>query len=70
MTSAAPAAPLRAFALPVAPLAPDPFVPVVSTPLKAMTVMEPATFFDTVAVTVATVSTAGANARQISASPR
>jgi hypothetical protein len=53
----------------VAPIAPDPFVPVVSTPLKAITVNEDETARDSVAVTIMFVSAFGANARQISEVP-
>src|SRR4051794_7959649 len=51
------------------PIAPDPLVPVVSAPLKATTVIDAATLWDNVAVTVTPESIEGANARQISAVP-
>jgi len=53
----------------VAPIAPDPFVPVASTPAKLITVNEHATFWEIVAVTVTLLSSVGANARQISEVP-
>jgi len=53
----------------VAPIAPEPPVPVVSTPLIVTTVMDAATLWERVAVTEALVRTAGAKARQISAVP-
>jgi hypothetical protein len=55
--------------LAVAPIAPDPPVPVVSTPEKLITVMDETTFCDTVAVTVTLLRGAVANAFQISAVP-
>ena len=61
--------PLLAFPVPVAPMAPDPFVPVVSTPVKLITVIEEAVLRDRVAVTVTLVRGEGAKARQISAVP-
>ena len=51
------------------PMAPEPLVPVVSTPVNDMTVIEAATFWESVAVTVTLVSFEVANARQISAVP-
>jgi len=62
-------APVSAVPEPVAPIAPDPFVPDVSTPLKVMTVIDAALLCDSVAVAVTLVSAAAANARQISAVP-
>src|SRR5260370_23191726 len=53
----------------VAPIAPDPFVPEVSTPAKLMTSIDEATFCERVAVTETLLSGLGANARQISAVP-
>jgi hypothetical protein len=53
----------------MAPIAPEPFVPEVSTPVKLTMVSEAATERDNVAVTVAFVSVAGAKARQISDVP-
>lgn len=63
-------APLLALAIAVAPMAPDPFVPEVSTPVMLTTVSEDAADSDNVAVTDTLLSTVGANARQISAVPR
>ena len=62
-------APGFAFPVPVAPIAPEPPVPDVSTPVKVMTVMEAETLCDNVAVTATLVRVAGAKARQISAVP-
>ena len=62
-------APDGASALPVAPIAPEPFEPEVLTPVKLMIVMEAATDWDKVAVTVTLLRGLDANARQISASP-
>src|SRR5262252_1079602 len=62
------ASPLE-FADAVAPIAPDPFVPVVSTFEKLTTVIEAATDCDNVAVTLTLDSVVGANARQISEEP-
>src|SRR5690349_2976956 len=53
----------------MAPIAPDPFVPEVSTPLNVMTVSDETVPCDSVAVTVALVNGEVANARQISLSP-
>ena len=50
-------------------MAPDPFVPDVSTPVKLITVIDDCTVCDSVAVTVTLLSAVGANARQISAIP-
>lgn len=63
-------APGSAFPEPVAPTAPEPFVPEVLTPVKLMTVIEAATLCDSVAVTVTPLKVVVANARQISAVPR
>ena len=62
-------APEAAFAVAVAPIAPDPFVPVVSTPVKLTTVMDDCTVWEKVALTVALVSAVAAKARQISEVP-
>src|SRR6185503_7478590 len=70
VTSDAPGAPVGALAPPVAPIAPEPLVPVVSTPLKLTTVIAAAAHCDRLAVIVALVSAVGANARQTSAVPR
>src|SRR5579864_1752714 len=51
VTSAAAGAPGFAFPLPVAPTAPEPFVPDASTPLKLMTVIDAAMLCDVVALT-------------------
>ena len=69
VVSVAEGAPEAAFAVAVAPIAPDPFVPVVSTPVKLTTVIDDCTVCENVAVTVTLLSTAGAKARQISAVP-
>jgi hypothetical protein len=69
VTSDAVGAPGFEFPLPVAPIAPEPFVPDVSTPVKLTTVMEAATLCDRFATTVTFESLAGASARQISAVP-
>src|SRR6185436_19433921 len=70
VTSVADGAPDRAFALATAPMAPEPPVPDGSTPLKLITVIWPDTPCESVPVTFAAVRIVGANARQISASPR
>jgi hypothetical protein len=62
----APDAPL---ALTLAPMAPDPFVPVVSTPLNVTTPMDESTLCARLAVTETFVSAAVVNARQISEVP-
>lgn len=54
---------------PIAPIAPEPFVPDVSTPVKLITVMEAATDCDNVAVTITALNGFAVNARQISAVP-
>jgi hypothetical protein len=51
-------------------MAPDPFVPVVSTPVKLITVMEAETFCARFAVTDALLKGAAAKARHISDVPR
>src|SRR5436853_250821 len=50
---------------PVAPIARDPFVRDVSTPVKLATVIEAATLCDVVALTVTLYSLLGAKARQM-----
>jgi hypothetical protein len=55
--------------VPVAPIAPEPFVPDTSTPIKLMTVIDETTLCERVAVTVAAVRGVGANARHISEVP-
>jgi hypothetical protein len=62
-------APGFAFPEPMAPMAPEPLVPVVLTPVKLITVMEALTLCDSVAVAVVALSLAEANVRQISAVP-
>jgi len=62
-------APEAALALAVAPIAPEPPVPVASAPVKVTTVIEDVTPCDNVAVTLTLVSVEGAKARQISAVP-
>ena len=69
VTREAVGASLLELAVPFAPMAPDPNVPVVSTPVKLITVIEEAVLRDKVAVTVTLVRRDGANARQISAVP-
>src|SRR5712675_750249 len=70
VTREAVGAPALEFPVPVAPMAPDPLVPVVSTPAKLITVINETVLRDRVAVTVALVSCDVAKARQISAVPR
>src|SRR5438874_1149751 len=62
----APEAPLP---VPVAPTAPEPLVPDVSTPEKLNTVIDDTICCESVAVTVTLVNIAGENVRQISAVP-
>jgi hypothetical protein len=50
-------------------MAPDPFVPVVSVPVKLTTVIDDKTDCENAAVTVTLVSAVVAKARQISAVP-
>jgi hypothetical protein len=50
-------------------MAPEPFVPEVSVPVKVITVIEDATLCDSVAVTFTWLKGEVANARQISAVP-
>src|SRR6185312_10587746 len=67
VVSPATAGPAGLFAVPVAPVAPEAFVPLTSVPVKLTTVIEPAgTLFAIVAVTVTLVNGDGAKARQIS----
>ncbi len=70
VTKLAEGAPEDALALPVEPIAPEPEVPDVSTPVKVTTVIEADMLRERVALTDALVSAEGANARQISAVPR
>jgi methylglyoxal synthase len=53
----------------VAPIAPEPFVPDVSTPAKLTTVMDDPTACESVAVTATLLRGEVANARQISELP-
>ena len=69
MVSVAEGAPEAAFAVAIAPMAPDPLVPAVSTPVKLTTVIDDCTVCENVAVTVTLLSAVGAKARQISAVP-
>ena len=69
VTREAVGAPLVALPEAVAPIAPEPFVPVVSTPLTLMVVIELAAALDNVAVTTELVRGLAAKARQISAVP-
>ena len=62
-------APGCALPVPLAPMAPEPLLPVVSTPVKLITVIEEITLCDRVAVTETLLSGAVAKALQISASP-
>jgi hypothetical protein len=50
-------------------MAPDPFVPEVFTPVKLITVIDEATLWDSVAVTVMLLTAEAAKARQISDVP-
>ena len=54
---------------PIAPMAPDPFVPVVSTPVNDITVRDETTLCERLAVTVMLLRGVDAKARQISESP-
>src|SRR5664279_1533755 len=69
VTSEAVGAALAALLLAMAPIAPDPFVPLEFTPAKLITVMEEITLCDKFAVTVAPLTGADAKARQISEEP-
>ncbi len=62
-------APERALFVATAPIAPEPFVPDVSAPIKLMTVIEDATLCVRVADTDTLFKGAAAKARQISAVP-
>jgi hypothetical protein len=70
VTRVAVGAPLAAFPAPVAPMAPEPLVPVVSTPVKVITVIEESTACDNVALTEIALKGTTEKARQISAVPR
>lgn len=69
VTSEAVGAPDAALLPLVAPIAPEPFVPEVSTPAKLITVMEDTTLCDNVADTITLLNEEGANVRQISEVP-
>src|SRR5712671_179747 len=69
VTSVTVGAPALASPDAVAPIAPDPFVPDVSTFEKLATVIDDTVGCDSVAVTVTLLSTVGAKARQISLVP-
>src|SRR5450631_772696 len=69
VTSDAVGAPEAALLLPVAPIAPDPFVPEVFTPAKLITLIDATTLWLSVAVTVALLTGVAAKARQISEDP-
>ena len=69
VTSETVGAPDEPLAPAVAPTAPDPLVPDVSTPAKLITVMDEATLWESVAVTETLLKGRDANARQISAVP-
>jgi hypothetical protein len=62
-------APERALTLFLAPIAPEPFVPVVSTPVKLIIVIDDKTLWDSVAVTATLVSGEAENALQTSEVP-
>src|SRR5262249_3960373 len=62
-------APVAALLAALAPMAPEPSVPVASTPDSAMTVSEPVAADARVAVTVSLICISGEKARQISAVP-
>ncbi len=57
------------FPLPIAPIAPEPFVPVGFTPMKLMTVIDESTALDRLAVTETLVKAAVAKVRQTSEVP-
>src|SRR5205085_440231 len=69
LVSVAAGTPGFAFPVPVAPIAPEPFEPEISTPEKVTTVTEATTLWERVAVTVIFVRGEGAKARQISEVP-
>jgi hypothetical protein len=69
VTSDAVGAPTAALPPPVAPMAPDPFVPDESAPVKLTTVIDDTTFCDRFAVTVTLLSADVAKARHTSAPP-
>lgn len=69
MTRLAVGAPELLLVAALAPIAPDPLVPEVSTPAKLTTVIDDVTLCERWAVTLIPVSGEGAKARQISAVP-
>src|SRR6267154_1350866 len=69
VTSVAVGAPGRALPDAIAPIAPDPLVPDVSTFEKLATVIDDTVGCESVAVTVTLLSAAGARVRQISLVP-
>lgn len=69
VTSEAVGAPDAPLPPPVAPIAPDPLVPVVSVPVKLTTLIEDTTFWERLAVTVTLFNAVVAKARHISAPP-
>src|SRR4029077_6118846 len=69
VTRLAVGSPGLAFRVPTAPMAPLPFVPLVSTPVKLITVIEEQTDCESIAVTVTPLKVEEANALQISAVP-
>lgn len=69
VTRLAVGAPVLPFPVPVAPIAPEPFVPEGSTPVKLTTVIEEITLCESVAVVVTFVIGELANALHISALP-
>jgi hypothetical protein len=69
VTNAAEGAPRGLFPLAVAPIAPEPLLPVSSTSAKLTTVIEEATAWERVAVTATPVKRVAEKARQISAVP-
>ena len=62
-------APRLEFPVPVAPIAPEPLVPVVSTPVKDMTEMEALMLWERLAVTMTLFNGEAEKARQISDPP-
>jgi hypothetical protein len=69
VTSDAAGAPELLLVVTTAPIAPEPLVPVVSTPMKVMTVIEEPTLWDRLAVTDTLLRGDAAKARQISEVP-
>ena len=69
MTKVAVGDPVVAFALVIAPIAPEPFVPDVFMPEKDITVIEDDTLCDRLAATLIPLLVVGEKARQISDAP-